>query len=68
MRLTKGLSFSPRRALGITGARLRLSHKLGFPTTRYGVQRRVGQQVLGGGCLLWVIAAIVLAAAVWGCL
>lgn len=49
MRLGRGLSFSPRRALGLTGARLRLSRRLGVPTTRYGMQRRIGAAT---GCLI----------------
>lgn len=59
MRLGRGLSFSPKRALGITGARLRLSRRLGFPTTRYGIQRRLGAQ-LTSGCLVLPAALILI--------
>ena len=38
----RGLSFSWKRALGITAARQRIARKTGIPTTRAGRQRKLG--------------------------
>ena len=43
-----GLSFSWKRALGITRARQRFARKTGIPTTRAGMERKVGRAVTGG--------------------
>ena len=42
-----GLSFSWKRAIGLTGLRLKASHKLGVPTTKQGMERRVGSWLIG---------------------
>ena len=42
-----GLSFSWKRALGITAAKQRFSRKTGIPTTRQGLERKIGGMVLG---------------------
>ena len=42
-----GVSFSWKRALGISGAKARLSRQLGIPLTRSGRQRKVGRAL---GC------------------
>lgn len=42
----KGLSFSWKRAVGISGIKAKVAHKVGLPTTRQGLQRKVGQAVL----------------------
>ena len=47
-----GLSFSWRRALGITRARQRFARRTGIPTTRSGLYRKAGRAGCGGGCLL----------------
>ena len=55
-----GLSFSPKRALGITGAKRAFARKTGIPTTRSGRQRKYGKMM--GGCLfpiLCYLAAVV---------
>lgn len=44
-----GISFSWRRALGISGAKNRLSRQLGVPLTKSGRQRRVGREL---GCIV----------------
>lgn len=44
-----GLSFSWKRATGLSGAKSRLSRQLGVPLTRSGRQRKVGQAM---GCCL----------------
>ena len=42
-----GVSFSWKRALGISAAKGRLSRKIGIPLTRSGRQRKVGKAM---GC------------------
>lgn len=44
-----GLSFSWKRAIGLSGLKARLSRKIGIPLTRSGRQRKVGQLA---GCLI----------------
>jgi hypothetical protein len=51
-----GLSFSWRRALGISAAQARLSRKIGVPLSRSGRQRKVGRS-LGCGVLVATIGA-----------
>ena len=42
----KGLSFSLKRAVGISGLKTKIAHKTGLPTTKQGLERKVGQTVL----------------------
>lgn len=42
----KGLSFSPKRAVGISGLKSKVAHKTGLPTTKQGLERKVGQAVI----------------------
>ncbi len=42
-----GVSFSWKRALGITGAKQSFAKRTGIPTTRQGMERKVGSTVLG---------------------
>lgn len=42
----RGLSFSWKRAVGITAAKQKISRKTGIPTTRQGLERKVGKFVL----------------------
>ena len=42
----KGLTFSLKRAIGISGLKSKVAHKVGVPTTKMGLQRKVGQAVL----------------------
>ena len=42
----KGLSFSLKRAVGISGLKTKIAHKTGLPTTKQGRERKVGQTVL----------------------
>jgi hypothetical protein len=51
-----GLSFSWRRALGVSAAQAKLSRKLGVPLSRSGRQRKVGRE-MGCGILLATIGA-----------
>jgi hypothetical protein len=42
-----GMSFSWKRALGITGAKQRFARRTGIPTSRTGMERKVGSSILG---------------------
>lgn len=42
-----GLSFSWKRAVGITAAKQKISRKIGIPLTKQGLERKVGAAVLG---------------------
>lgn len=39
----KGLSFSWKRAAGISGMKTKVARATGIPTTRQGVERKVGK-------------------------
>lgn len=41
-----GLSYSWKRAVGITGMKQRIARRTGIPTTKGGVQRKIGSVVL----------------------
>ena len=41
-----GVSFSWKRALGITQAKQKLARKTGIPTTKAGLERKVGKAVM----------------------
>lgn len=41
-----GLSFSWRRALGITQAKQQIARKTGIPTSKSGVERKIGSVIL----------------------
>ena len=42
-----GLSFSWKRAIGLSRTRYRIALKTGIPTTRTGIERKVGKGCLG---------------------
>jgi hypothetical protein len=42
-----GLTFSWKRALGITGAKQSFARRTGIPTTRQGMQRKIGASLFG---------------------
>ena len=42
-----GLSFSLKRAVGITAAKQKIARKTGIPTTKQGLELKVGRMVLG---------------------
>ena len=46
MKLTKGLSFSLKRAIGITGIKQSIAQKTGIPTTKGGLERKIGHEIL----------------------
>ena len=41
-----GLSYSWKRAIGISGAKQRFARRTGIPTTRSGLQRKIGSIVM----------------------
>ena len=41
-----GLSFSLKRAVGITAAKQKVARKTGIPTTRQGLERKIGKAVI----------------------
>ena len=54
-----GLSFSWKRALGLTRARQQIAWKVGIPTTKTGMQRKLGGAIFKrAGCLLPVLLAV----------
>lgn len=52
-----GLSFSWKRATGVTAAKRSISKTTGIPTTKSGRQRKLGK-LASGGCLTLVVKAI----------
>lgn len=43
-----GLSFSLKRAVGISGLKTKIARKVGIPTTKQGVERKIGGAILKG--------------------
>lgn len=41
-----GFSFSLKRVLGFTGLRTKVSKKIGVPTTRGGLERKIGATII----------------------
>lgn len=41
-----GLSFSLKRAVGITAAKQKIARATGIPTTRAGVERKIGRAII----------------------
>ena len=44
----KGLSFSLKRAVGISGLKTKIAHKIGIPTTKQGLERKIGGAIIKG--------------------
>lgn len=42
----KGFSFSLKRAVGISGLKTKIARKTGIPTTKQGLERKIGGFVL----------------------
>ena len=55
-----GVTFSAKRALGVTKARRYVARKTGIPTTKAGIQRKVGRVAMGGGCLVQIIGVLLI--------
>lgn len=60
--------FSYKRATGITNAKRKVSKSTGVPMTKSGRQRKAGQAMAGGGCLLNVLCVILIIAMIAVCL
>ena len=58
-----GLSFSWRRALGISQAQAKLSRQIGIPLSRSGRQRKLGRMT--GCCVPLLIGAGVVRVLLW---
>ena len=43
-----GLSFSLKRAIGISGLKTKVARKVGIPTTKQGLERKIGGAILKG--------------------
>lgn len=43
-----GLSFSWKRAIGLTRMQQKIARKTGIPTTKQGFERKVGKSILKG--------------------
>jgi hypothetical protein len=41
-----GFSFSLKRALGISGFKTKIARKTGIPTTKSGLERKIGNTIL----------------------
>ena len=48
MKLGPGLSFSWRRALGVSALKGRIARRTGIPTTRSGLDRKIGRFITAG--------------------
>ena len=48
----------------MTKAKQKFARATGIPTTKAGMQRKVGKAVMGGGCMMYVIAGMVAAASI----
>ncbi len=46
MSLFRGLSFSLKRAVGISGIKAKVARKTRIPTTRGGLERKIGRGIL----------------------
>jgi hypothetical protein len=55
--MNKG-GFSWKRFVGISGAKARMSRKIGIPLSRSGRHQKIGRSVTGGGCLLPLTGAM----------
>ena len=42
-----GLSFSLKRALGVTAVKQKIAKKTGIPLTKQGLERKIGGAILG---------------------
>ena len=54
-KLIPGLSFSWKRAIGLSQAQSKLSRQIGIPLSKSGRQRKVGKMA---GCLLPILAVL----------
>ncbi len=56
-----GVSFSAKRALGVTKAKQKIARTTGIPTTKSGRQRKYGNKMTGGSsCILPILFLFVI--------
>ena len=53
-----GLSFSWKRATGVTSAKRKFTKVTGIPTTKAGRKNKLRRMITGGGCIVPVVLAI----------
>ena len=53
-----GLSFSWKRATGISNAERKIAKATGIPTTKSSRNAKIGRMVTGGGCLVPMLIAL----------
>ncbi len=53
-----GVSFSWKRALGVTAAKQKFARATGIPTTRSGRQRKAARMMGCGGCLVQILTVL----------
>ena len=58
----RGVSFSAKRAFGVTKAKRRIAKVTGIPTTKQGRRNKAARMMGCGGCLVQVLAAVLLVA------
>jgi hypothetical protein len=56
--MNKG-GFSWKRFIGITRVKQNFARKTGIPTTRSGLERKIGGMLLGKGCLVIIFGLII---------
>lgn len=56
-----GVSFSWKRATGITQAKRKIAKATGIPTTKAGRQRKIGKIMTGGGCMIYAVGMLLAA-------
>jgi hypothetical protein len=64
-----GFSFSARRALGISSALSKIARTTGIPTSRGGMERKIGRTVMGGCAgrimMIFMVIAVIAGAVCW---
>lgn len=63
-----GLSFSYKRAFGITKMKRKISRATGIPMSKQGRRNKAARIMTGGGCLLPIMAALLIATALVICI
>ena len=48
MAKVRGLSFSLKRAIGVTSIKKSIADKTGIPTTQSGLERKIGRKIIEG--------------------
>lgn len=56
-----GVTFSAKRAIGVTKAKRKISKATGIPTSKQGRRAKVGKIASGGGCLIPVVLVTLIA-------